>query len=223
MDLTKDMIISFPVALLLSEIYIDFLGKKSLKNEIESAQKKGVSIERMTKFAQFVDIPAQTIEANRIKARTCKAAILAIEQLLWSNCTTIVMIDRQLAFKQGISHAKDAVSRSSSMIQSRFDAYMNQCDIYKFETLKKKVYPKATVHSLEYEAMLADLQLHFSRMVLPDSIRVSVCEEITSVPRFVSSHLSMCRANEGNYRFEPYLDRLVELKNILSHFQEPIL
>lgn len=216
------MIVCFPVAFLLSEIYIDFLGKKSLRTEIESAQKKGVSIERMTKFAQLVDIPSQTNEANRIKARTCKAAILAIEQLLWSNCTTIVMIDRQLAFKQGISHARDAVSRSGYDIQTRFTSYMNQCDIYKFETLKKKIYPKATVHSLEYEAMLDDLQLHFSRTELPDSIRVSVFEEITDVPKFVNSHLSMCRANEGNYRFEPYLDRLQELKITLSNLKNPI-
>lgn len=49
-----------------------------------------------------------------------------------------------------------------------------------------------------------------------DEIRLSQCEIITDVQKFIDSHLSRVEQYNGNMTFEPYLLRLEKLRNILD-------
>jgi hypothetical protein len=51
---------------------------------------------------------------------------------------------------------------------------------------------------------------------LPESVRVHD-GEIVDVPLFIESHLARGKAHNGNPTFKPYLDRLEELKNLLTN------
>ena len=39
---------------------------------------------------------------------------------------------------------------------------------------------------------------------------------IENVPEFIKSHLAIVKANNGNPIFRPYLDRLIQLKNLIE-------
>jgi len=47
-------------------------------------------------------------------------------------------------------------------------------------------------------------------------VRLDKCSMITDVSLFIKSHLDIVRGQNGNLRYTPYLDRLNELKLILS-------
>jgi hypothetical protein len=50
-----------------------------------------------------------------------------------------------------------------------------------------------------------------SSIQLPkENVKLSAAETVTDVDAFVSSHLSMVKANNGNPVFRPYLERLIE-------------
>lgn len=66
---------------------------------------------------------------------------------------------------------------------------------------------------------LDKLESFFASAVLPaPPIQLSQCEVITDPAAFVRAHLQMARAYEGKFRFEPYLMRLLQLKE-LCHCQ----
>jgi len=64
---------------------------------------------------------------------------------------------------------------------------------------------------------ISELENYFAAVVLPaEPIRLNKCSVITNVSLFIESHLSTVKANNGQYIFLPHLQRLQELKQILS-------
>ena len=67
-----------------------------------------------------------------------------------------------------------------------------------------------------WDEQILKLETFFNSVELPsDEIRLSQCEVISDVQKFISSHLGYAKRYNGNMTFEPYLMRLEKLKNIL--------
>jgi len=63
---------------------------------------------------------------------------------------------------------------------------------------------------------ITELETFFSTVNLPDrSIKLNPHTTITDVPKFIESHITPVKANNGNRTFVPYLNRLQELKQVL--------
>ena len=48
-------------------------------------------------------------------------------------------------------------------------------------------------------------------------VRLDKCSMITDVSLFIKSHLSIVKAQSGNERYRPYLERLRQLEKILRN------
>ncbi|GAB6395566.1 MAG: hypothetical protein MdMp024_1878 [Bacteroidales bacterium] len=69
-----------------------------------------------------------------------------------------------------------------------------------------------------WENEIKELEMFFDsrRDNLPESVK-SRAGEIVNVPLFIESHLARVKAHNGNPTFQPYLDRLIALKNLLTN------
>jgi hypothetical protein len=63
---------------------------------------------------------------------------------------------------------------------------------------------------------IEELEQFFSSVKLPDTIRLNPCSMITDINLFIKSHMDIVKAQNGNKRYIPYLERLQELKAILK-------
>jgi len=64
---------------------------------------------------------------------------------------------------------------------------------------------------------VAELENYFAGITLPTQpINLTAWEKIENVPLFIESHFATVKANNGNRTFLPYLNRLQELKQILT-------
>ena len=64
---------------------------------------------------------------------------------------------------------------------------------------------------------IAGLKRFFQVVKLPTGpIRLDQCSLITDVPLLIQSHLDIVKGQNGNMRYEPYLDWMQGLKSILS-------
>lgn len=64
---------------------------------------------------------------------------------------------------------------------------------------------------------IRDLEQFFGSQVLPEKVRLNSWSMIVNVKHFVTNHLATVKHNNGNERFEPYLNRLKELKKQLTN------
>ena len=68
-----------------------------------------------------------------------------------------------------------------------------------------------------WDGRIMKLKTFFNSIDLPtDEIRLSQCEIITDVQKFITSHLAYVKRHNGKMTFEPYLLRLEKMKNILD-------
>lgn len=68
-----------------------------------------------------------------------------------------------------------------------------------------------------WDGRIMKLEAFFNSIDLPtDEIRLSQCEVIIDVQKFITSHLEYVKRYNGNITFEPYLLRLEKMKNILD-------
>lgn len=68
-----------------------------------------------------------------------------------------------------------------------------------------------------WDGRIMKLKAFFNSIDLPSGeIRLSQCEVITDVQKFVNSHLEYVKRHNGKMTFEPYLLRLEKMKNILD-------
>ena len=64
---------------------------------------------------------------------------------------------------------------------------------------------------------IKELETFFESVKLPgEPIELDKCSQIADIHLFIKSHLDIVRYQNGNARYQPYLDRLNELKNILK-------
>ena len=68
-----------------------------------------------------------------------------------------------------------------------------------------------------WDQEIAELEQFFKTIKLPtDPIRLDKCSTITDMSLFIESHLNICKAQNGNKRYIPYMDGLNEVKILLS-------
>lgn len=64
---------------------------------------------------------------------------------------------------------------------------------------------------------IAELEQFFKTAILPDKpIKLDDCSMITNINLFINTHLSIVKGQNGNERYNPYLDRLRVLRAFLS-------
>ena len=64
---------------------------------------------------------------------------------------------------------------------------------------------------------IAELENYFSSIELPTQpVKLNRCSTITDCSLFIESHFATVKANNGNRTFLPYLNRLQELKQVLT-------
>ena len=79
-----------------------------------------------------------------------------------------------------------------------------------FESIKKEQ-PK------NWNSEIKELKVFFSETQLPTaSIKLNQCSTILNTTLFIESHFATVKANNGNRTFLPYLNRLQELKQVLT-------
>nr|WP_154401940.1 DUF6371 domain-containing protein [Aquirufa nivalisilvae] len=68
-----------------------------------------------------------------------------------------------------------------------------------------------------WEHDIFELENYFAGIVLPTQpVKLNMCSIITDFPLFIESHLGTLRDNNGKQTFLPYLNRLQELKRVLT-------
>ncbi len=68
-----------------------------------------------------------------------------------------------------------------------------------------------------WEDEIAELEKFFSSVELPsNAIQLDAVTRITDIPSFIISHMKFVKENQGNKVFEPYLDSLIKLKELLD-------
>ena len=68
-----------------------------------------------------------------------------------------------------------------------------------------------------WEHNITELEKYFTEIALPTQpVKLSQCYEITDCSLFIKSHFATVKANNGKQAFLPYLNRLKELKLVLT-------
>jgi hypothetical protein len=88
-------------------------------------------------------------------------------------------------------------------------------DIDDFDFIENKEKIKEVVPDWTNE--IASLEEFFNNATIPTTpIKPNAWSSITDCQKYIDSHLSVVKANNGNLTFKPYVDRLIELKAILE-------
>ena len=66
---------------------------------------------------------------------------------------------------------------------------------------------------------LDDLIEYFDNVEIPNEVRLSECANIVDVRKFIDHHIRTLKGNSGVYRFLPYYERLLKLKEIIEESQ----
>lgn len=70
--------------------------------------------------------------------------------------------------------------------------------------------PYKRTYTEDWNTEIAKIEILLSSIQISvGSLKLTAGETVTNVEAFVSSHLSMVKANNGNPTFRPYLDRLI--------------
>ncbi len=70
------------------------------------------------------------------------------------------------------------------------------------------------MHITEIEAKLTEfVKTKNDKGEVLSNWRLTKCETITNLPRFIDAHLTVLKANPGNKLFRPYYDRLLKFVN----------
>ena len=69
----------------------------------------------------------------------------------------------------------------------------------------------------DWTRQINELDQYFQRTELPPAFKLSEHERIVHLSTFISSHISICRAYNGNEFYLPYLRRLLRIKQLLQN------
>ena len=84
-------------------------------------------------------------------------------------------------------------------------------EFYELEEFKPK--SENVINSWPIE----ELENYFNSIsIIDESIELNNHLTIGNPSKFISSHLSIIKSNNGNPTFKPYYDSLIELKNLLT-------
>ena len=63
---------------------------------------------------------------------------------------------------------------------------------------------------------ITELEDYFKNAETPTKVKLNECTFINDSSKFLKSHFAIVKANNGNRTFLPYLNRLQELKEVLT-------
>lgn len=63
---------------------------------------------------------------------------------------------------------------------------------------------------------ISELEAYYKDKELPQTLRIDRGTNITDVPKMVESHLTVINAHRGSKVTEPFIARLIQLKDILD-------
>lgn len=69
----------------------------------------------------------------------------------------------------------------------------------------------------DWTRQINELEQFFQRTELPLALKLSEHEHIVHLSTFISSHISICRAYNGNEFYLPYLLRLMRVKQLMQN------
>lgn len=76
---------------------------------------------------------------------------------------------------------------------------------------------KMALNGSKWHKEIAELESYFSIITLPTQpVKLNSCGTITDCSKFMESHFETLKANNGKRTFLPYLNRLQELKQIIT-------
>ncbi|CAA7392072.1 DUF6965 family protein [Chryseobacterium fistulae] len=82
---------------------------------------------------------------------------------------------------------------------------------------KKQVEKRAKKYPEIWSKDISDLEIFFFNNEFPNTtVQLNSYSIISDVPKFIKSHLSVVKANNGNPTFSPYLSRLQQLRQVLT-------
>lgn len=68
-----------------------------------------------------------------------------------------------------------------------------------------------------FKLSINEIERFFEITILPTGpIKLDECSNITDVSLFIKSHLDILKFQRDNLRYKPYLDRLIELKQVIT-------
>ena len=71
---------------------------------------------------------------------------------------------------------------------------------------------------MNWNKQITDLRAFYNSIEIPsEPIQLKQGETITDCFKFIKSHITIVKANNGKEKYKPYLDRLQELKKKLSN------
>jgi hypothetical protein len=86
-------------------------------------------------------------------------------------------------------------------------------EVFKTERIEHPIKEKPQTWSND----IAELENYFASIELPTQpVKLNRCSTITDCSLFIESHLAIVKANNGKRTFLPYLNRLQELKQVLT-------
>lgn len=80
----------------------------------------------------------------------------------------------------------------------------------------KIVKTETNVNTNNWNDEIKELETFFAANQIPDTINLTQVERITNTKKMIESHLNYVKANNGNMRFLPYLDRLKKVKELIT-------
>lgn len=109
---------------------------------------------------------------------------------------------------------KDNSKRASHKIADTF----NTNRTYISEAAKLKAFnPEVFEQVKSWEQDIAELENYYEGIELPTQpVKLNQCSTITNCSLFIESHFSTVKSNNGNKYYLPYLNRLQELKQVLT-------
>lgn len=118
----------------------------------------------------------------------------------------LIKFDYKEFAKVGCSESEQAKKTDINFVQNLNEVKPIQ-KVAKIETLKPE----------NWEKEIKELQTYFSGLELPTQpIKLNQFSTITNASKFIDSHLATIKANNGKRTFLPHLNRLQELKKILT-------
>jgi hypothetical protein len=70
---------------------------------------------------------------------------------------------------------------------------------------------------MNWDKEIEEIELFFSKKEIPLVIKINDYITIIDSKKFIESHLAICKGNNGNKTFIPYLNRLKILMNHVSN------
>jgi hypothetical protein len=76
--------------------------------------------------------------------------------------------------------------------------------------------PIKEITKIDWSNEINELEAYFKNCIIPiGPIKINQCQSITNINKFIDRHLNTIKANNGKPTFEPYLNRLQQLKQLI--------